>query len=75
MKNAIEKLGFDSPSTSGQKVQLEKYNGEDKMEYRENGEKEDDSDDDDDEDVIDDDDGNDVIANDDSEENDDEQEE
>ena len=72
MKNAIEKLGFDSPSTSGQKVQLEKYNGEDKMEYRE---KEDDSDDDDDEDVIDDNDGNDDIANDDSEGNDDEQEE
>ena len=72
MKNAIEKLGFDSPSTSGQKVQLEQYNGEDKMEYRE---KEDDSDDDDDEDVIDDNDGNDVIVNDDSEENDDEQEE
>ena len=66
MKNAIEKLGLDT--TSNEKVQLEQYNGEDKMEYREHEEKEIDSDDEDD-----DNDGNDVIGNNDSEDNDDEE--
>ena len=68
LKNAIEKLGLDAKSTSSddQKVKLEKYNGENYMEYREREETEVDSDDDDNE--------KDAIDDDSEEENEDDQE-